>query len=310
WTAEAARLRRHLIDDVAFHGWPKEWVDSAPRFEEIGVIETGGGYRIRKLRYEIVPGFYSTALLYEPQHPSGKMPAILHVHGHVGAVGKAIEFKQKRCINYAKHGVVALSLDWFLHGELNEKGNDHWLGAQLDLAGANVLGIFYLEMRRGLDYLYNDPNVDRTRIGVTGLSGGGWQDERVKAANPVAGFSSLRSKIEANGDRTIGIEAAQLIGVARWAEKCSGAAKVRLETGGIRTQAIGLVAAALEPGLFSEISVRNGMHSLSYVFNLPVEFEQAPELFCLDLYKEFDIDSLEALAGPATVRVAHYRELP
>ena len=112
------------------------------------------------------------------------------------------------------------------------------------------------------------------------------------------------------GDRTIGIEAAQLIGVARWAEKHSGAAKVRLETGGMRTQAIALIAAALEPGLFSEISVRNGLHSLSYVFNLPVEFEQAPELFCLDLYKEFDIDSLVALAAPATIRVAHYRELP
>jgi dienelactone hydrolase len=211
WTTEAARLRRHLVDDVAFHGWPREWVDAAPRFEEIGVIETGGGYRIRKLHYEIVPGFYSTALLYEPEHPSGKMPAILNVHGHVGAVGKAIEFKQKCCIQYAKHGIAALSLDWFLHGELNDKGNDHSFGAHLDLAGANVLGIFYLEMRRGLDYLYNNPNIDRSRIGVTGLSGGGWQtivlsslDERVRAANPVAGFSSLRSKIEANGYSEVG----------------------------------------------------------------------------------------------------------
>lgn len=592
WTSEAARLRRHLVDDVAFHGWPREWVDAAPRFEEIGVIETGGGYRIRKLRYEIVPGFYSTALLYEPEHPSGKMPAILNVHGHVGAVGKAIEFKQKRCIQYAKHGIAALSLDWFLHGELNEKGNDHSFAAHLNLAGANVLGIFYLEMRRGLDYLYNNPNVDRNRIGVTGLSGGGWQtivlsslDERVRAANPVAGFSSLRSKIEANGysevgdieqlppdflqgldysylvammaprptlltynaeddccfkaglvkpgvyddvrpffklygkedvfawhenrdpgthnyqldnrladyrffgnqfdiplldnedgvaseiksydelsvglpkdnltilrlaqklareitrepipsdpsakaawssaqrkklkevvrykridieqawavattkrrdvqslsylftasnrlsasgvwlrsiaqssetapvtivlnddgreagtdvvsdrlargeqilaldliftgkswkdqafefaqmldvlgGRTIGVEAAQLIGVARWAEKRSGAAKVRIETGGIRTQLIALVAAALEPDLFSEIVTRHGMRSLSYVFDLPVEFEQAPELFCLDLYKEFDVDSLEALAAPAQIHRIRNRELP
>ena len=53
------------LEDVVFHGWPKEWVEAPPRFEETGVVE-GSGYRIRKLRYEIVPGFFSAALLYEP----------------------------------------------------------------------------------------------------------------------------------------------------------------------------------------------------------------------------------------------------
>ena len=63
-----------------------------------------------------------------------------------------------------------------------------------------------------------------------------------------------------------------------------------------------LVAAALEPELFSEVVTRDGMHSLSYLLNAPVKFEQAPELFCLDLFKYFDIDSLEAMAAPAEVR--------
>jgi hypothetical protein len=30
WTASADRLRRHLVDDVVFHGWPKEWVFGPP----------------------------------------------------------------------------------------------------------------------------------------------------------------------------------------------------------------------------------------------------------------------------------------
>ena len=64
WTAEAQRLRQHLLKDVVFHGWPEEVVNSAPKFEDLGVIETGQGYRLRKLRYEIVPGFQSVAILY------------------------------------------------------------------------------------------------------------------------------------------------------------------------------------------------------------------------------------------------------
>jgi hypothetical protein len=112
------------------------------------------------------------------------------------------------------------------------------------------------------------------------------------------------------GDRPIGMEVAQLDRITRWARVRAGVSSVRLEPGGIRTQAISLVAAALDPALYSVIVVRNGMHSLSYVLELPVRFEQAPELFCLDFYKEFDIDHLEALAAPVKVKVSKYAEIP
>ena len=60
WTAEEKRLRRHVLEDILFHGWPREWVESPPKFEDAGTIESGKGYRTRKLRYEIVPGFWTT----------------------------------------------------------------------------------------------------------------------------------------------------------------------------------------------------------------------------------------------------------
>jgi len=81
WTMQAKQIRQHLLDDIVFHGWPLEWVNSPPKFEDLGVIPTGDGYRMRKLRYEIVPGFESTANLYEPENLQGKVPAVLNVNG-------------------------------------------------------------------------------------------------------------------------------------------------------------------------------------------------------------------------------------
>ena len=201
WRTEEQRLRRHILDEIAYHGWPHEWIDSAPRFEQVGVIETDHGYRIHKLRYEIVPGFMSTALLYEPEKIAGRAPAILNVIGHEPEA-IAVEYEQKRCINFAKRGIIALNLGWMGFGELSQPENAHDYGAHLSLVGSNALGLFYLAMRRGLDYLAALPEVDSTRLGVTGLSGGGWQtvllsalDERVAVSVEVAGVGSRESNL-------------------------------------------------------------------------------------------------------------------
>ncbi len=95
-------------------------------------------------------------------------------------------------------------------------------------------------------------------------------------------------------ERTIGLQAAQLIAATRWAQKRSGVAKVRLDVGGIRTQSVALVAAAIAPDLFSEIVVSNGMRSFSYLLNLPITFPQDAPNFLSRPLQEFDIDSLEA----------------
>lgn len=202
WSARAEEIRKHLLNDVIFHGWPEEWVDAPPRFEQVGTIETGKGYRIVKLRYEVVPGFWSAALLYEPTDLHGKVPAILNVNGHVGPQGKAVEWKQKRCINYALRGMLALNIEYVNMGELFRPENDHGYLGHLDLVGTSGVGLFYLVMRKALDYLYQDPQVDRERIGMTGLSGGGWQsivlgslDKRVSVDIPVAGYCAFANQL-------------------------------------------------------------------------------------------------------------------
>ncbi len=206
WLAESARLRKRVLEDVLYHGWPKDVITGPPKFEDLGLLPSGSGYRLRKLRFEIVPGFQSTALLYEPERLTGKVPATLNLNGH-SPQGKAAEYKQTRCINYAKRGMLALSPEWPECGELGMPENNHWFGAHLNLVGANATGFFYLAMRRPLDYLWEHAHVDRARIGVTGLSGGAWQtivlsalDERVHAAIPVSGYFPMVGGLARQGD--------------------------------------------------------------------------------------------------------------
>ncbi len=207
WTAKSAAARRQILEKIVFHGWPEEWINAKPRFEDAGLIPTDGSYRLRKFRYEIVPGFWSAALLYEPINPQPKVPGVLNVNGHVGPPGKSVEYKQKRCVEFARMGMYALNLEWLSFGELTHPHNVHGYGGHLDLVGSNGVGLFYLAMRKGLDYLAQHPGVDSSRLAVTGLSGGGWQtiilsslDERVKVSIPVAGYSALTARLERPAD--------------------------------------------------------------------------------------------------------------
>ncbi|PYT36114.1 MAG: hypothetical protein DMG58_00480 [Acidobacteria bacterium] len=114
-------------------------------------------------------------------------------------------------------------------------------------------------------------------------------------------FEEFPLMLATTGERALGIEAAQLIGLAQWMKKNFGSQKIQIESAGIRNQVAALTAADMEPTLFSEIAIREGMPSLRYLLDTPVKFESAPDLFCLDLYKEFDIDRLAMLAEPAKV---------
>lgn len=197
WQAEADRLRAAVLEKVVYRGEAARWRDAPGKVEWLETIDGLPGYRIRKLRYEALPGMWIPALLYEPEKLEGKVPAILNVNGHTG-LGKAYVPKQVRCINQAKRGMLAMNLEWVGMGQLSSGGFSHARMNQLDLCGTSGLAPFYLNMKRGLDVLLAHPNADPERVAVTGLSGGGWQtiilsslDTRVKLTNPVAGYSSF-----------------------------------------------------------------------------------------------------------------------
>jgi hypothetical protein len=63
-----------------------------------------------------------------------------------------------------------------------------------------------------------------------------------------------------------------------------------------------VTAAALEPTVFARIESRQWMESLDYLLKNSVPFRSAPELFCLDLYKDFDLDRLSLMTVSTEVK--------
>jgi hypothetical protein len=202
WERTAARLRRDMLEQVVFRGVAAAaWRDAKVGVEWLDTIAGGPGYRIRKFRYEALPGMWIPGLLYLPDKLDGLVPLAVHVNGHAPE-GKAVHYKQLRSINLAKRGMLVLNLEWFGMGQLRTPGFSHYRMNQLDLCGASGLAPFYLAISRAIDLGLALEHVDPKRVVVSGLSGGGWQtivisslDERVTLANPVAGYGGFRSNI-------------------------------------------------------------------------------------------------------------------
>ena len=177
---------------MARYSHQAEWLDTIP----------GNGYRIRKFRYEVVPGMWVAGLLYEPSALRGRVPVVLNLNGHEEE-GMASPYIQERCVHLARNGVLAFNTEWFGRGQMSRPGFDHYRLNQIDLTGSSGLALFYLAQTRLLDIALKHPHADAARVAVTGFSGGGWQtlllasmDLRVAAAVPVAGYSSFLTRTQ------------------------------------------------------------------------------------------------------------------
>jgi dienelactone hydrolase len=196
--------------------WPE-----LPRTElnaRIFDLREGPGFRVAKVYFESLPGFLVTGNLYYPGEGEGPFPAILTPHGHwqYGRLDNREDGSiPGRCIDLARQGFVVFSpdmigyLDSFQMPHDPNKSRaelkaDHPLPYEhrvfrgdFDFPEAGIYGLSLGGLQlwnniRALDLLVSLPEVDPSRLAVTGASGGATQtillmaaDDRVQAAAPV-----------------------------------------------------------------------------------------------------------------------------
>ncbi len=211
WAPRAEEIRRRVL--VSLGLWPLP--TRTPLNAVVHGRIDRDSYTVEKVYFESMPGFFVTGNLYRPKGRSGRLPGVLCPHGHwangrfmdygIEEVRKEIErgaerFEeggrsplQARCVQLARMGCVVFHYDMIgyadsvqisqelAHGfakqrpEMNAAENWGLFSPQAEAHAQSVMGLQTWNSMRALDFLLELPDVDSTRIGVTGASGGGTQ---------------------------------------------------------------------------------------------------------------------------------------
>lgn len=205
WEAQKPELRRQLFEMLG--------LDPLPPKTDLQPVLTGRieheEFTVERLHFQSMPGLYVTGNLYLPKNATGPLPTVLYVCGHSRNVKDGVAYGNKVGYQhhggwYARNGYACLTIDTLQLGEI--EGLHHgtykegmwWWHAR----GYTPAGVEAWNCIRALDYLETRPEVDKTRLGVSGRSGGGaysWWiaalDERIKVAVPVAGITTLKNHV-------------------------------------------------------------------------------------------------------------------
>ena len=184
-----------------------------------------GDYVLEKFQFDngagaTVPGYL---LLPSTVARTGKAPAILYCHWHGGEYdnGKGELFQQEHTPvapgpTLARRGYVVLAIDAYCFGERSGLGpggpderrvNEEMSASKLNLwMGRTLWGMILRDDLIALDFLVSRPEVDRNRVGVTGMSMGATRswwlmalDERLRTGVAVACLTRYQNLIQHQG---------------------------------------------------------------------------------------------------------------
>jgi len=190
------RLRSKLIEAIG--GLPER----TPLNPQVTGVIYRDGYSVEKVIFESQPKHYVTGVLFLPEagRHQKPYPAVLVTCGHYKNAKMADSYQTMGAL-LALNGMAALVFDPIDQGERigqMEALPEMWgveahnmLGVGSILLGRNTAMFEIWDGMRAIDYLQSRTEVDASRIGCTGNSGGGTQtsqlmalDERIIAASP------------------------------------------------------------------------------------------------------------------------------
>ena len=204
---------RQMLDDV---------VGPFPSKTELNPVITGkierDEYTVEKLYFESMPGYKVTAAFFLPKGKRKKLPTIIQCSGHTDLAFRSEPY-QHVIINLVLKGFAVLAFDPIGQGERLQYFDEHrgnsmfrsthehsYPGAQLFINGSSVAKYMIWDGIRCVDYLLTRKEVDPTRIGITGRSGGGTQssyiatmDDRILAVAPECYITSLENLWKSRG---------------------------------------------------------------------------------------------------------------
>ncbi len=255
-SAEELRARMRITQGL----WPMP--AAGPLHAVVHGKQDMGDYTIEKAYLETLPGFFTTGSLYRPKQ-EGKRPGVLCPHGHwangrfhdAGMAAAERELEQgaevnleaarsplqARCVQLARMGCIVFHYDMIGYADSQQlsydlvhrfakqrpemNGPERWgfFSPRAESRFQHVMGLQTLSSLRAVDFLESLPDVDPSRIAVTGASGGGTQTFMLAALDPriAAAFPAVMVTTAMQGGCT-----------------CENACGLRIDTGNVEFAAL------------------------------------------------------------------------
>ena len=154
------------------------------------------GYTIEKVYFQTYPGFYLAGNLYRPLAGNAAThPGLLIAHGH-WETGRMADTPNgsipARAITFARQGYVAFTYDMVGYNDTRQIEHRVWANDRRHwLWSVSEMGLQTWNSIRALDFLSSLTDVDKSRLAITGESGGATQtmllgaiDDRLAAVGP------------------------------------------------------------------------------------------------------------------------------